>query len=227
MKSAGIIFITICSLTSCSELVHTQLTAPLVTVERDTLSANGTDYILLTATIENQLSTRQSLRFSTTNGELIVLPVSTASKESDSSILINPGTTEIQAILKASLVPDDHVILSASVGALTSMHIIRFRRSCPDEVKTDGLKGRLTRNETTDFNLIFLRDDGRKVSVGTRVDSSVDQDNALEMSATFFSDNAGKAPASIKALDSGQFTVTFTDRSGCGLPAFSRQVKIE
>ena len=212
---------------SCSELVHTQLKAPRLVVERDTLSADGTDNIILTATVENQLSTRQRLRFSTTNGELVMLPISTASRESDSSILVNPGVSDIRAILKASKVPDDHVILSASVGELASMQIVEFKRSCPDEIKVELLKSNLTVNETTDFNLVFLRNDARNISMNTRIDCAANENDVFEMSSTFYSDNSGKASGSIKGLVAGDFTITFSDRSGCGLADIVRTISIE
>jgi hypothetical protein len=202
---------------SCSELVHTQISSPELFIESTELTANGRDQILIRAEVSNQLSTTQRLTFSTTNGNLIALPVNSSSQGDARTIQSNPGATSVDAILRASLSPDEEVIISASVGSLTAMKSVRFIRSCPDEVKVDLNKTSILLNETMEFDLLFLRNDGKPVSTGTRIDCKVEPADAAEFNSIVYSDSLGKARLRLTAVADTTILLSFSDLSGCKL----------
>ncbi|MBA4053133.1 MAG: hypothetical protein C0490_00320 [Marivirga sp.] len=212
---------------SCSELLHTQISPPKLIVERTEMLANGSDQTLLTAEVNNQLSTRQRLRFSTTNGKLIVIPQSSASVGNDSSILVNPGITQISAVLRTSLTPDDNVYLSATVGSFTTTNTISFKRSCPDEIIVEPNQDSYIVNESIPLELVFLRDDSKKVSVGTRIDCSIDSPDSVEFNAILYSDELGKAKLSVKSFKTGTLKLKFVDRSGCNTAIKEKTLRIK
>lgn len=203
---------------SCSELVHTQTSAPTLKLEREEMFANGSDQMLITAKVENQLSTRQRLKFSTTAGTLLILPQSAVSKEADSSVLINPGTTEMNVILKSSLEPVDKVFVSASIGSFTSSKIVKFSRSCPDEIKMNTSARTILLNENLDVELLLLRGDRLKVSSGLRLDCRAEPGDVVQVNAVHFSNDDGKCIIPIRALKPGDFVLLLTDLSGCNTP---------
>jgi len=211
---------------SCSELVHTQSKPPQLTVDKTEVAANDSDQIMLTATVHNQLSTQQTLRFFTTNGKLLKLPLSTSSEGNLNSVEVNPGVKEIKAVLRASLSPDENVIVSSSVGALVSSITVKFNRLCPDEVKVELNKTEINVNETIDFELLFLRADAKKVSQNTRVDIVANPVNTVEINSIVYSDSSGKATVKLKAIKQGSVTINFTALSGCGVPISPKSITI-
>ncbi len=194
---------------SCYGLNHTQNNPPELIFETDSLLANGTSQILITARTKNEFAAQQTIVFTTSGGQLYEVPI-TSSSVGAAKIVLFPNSNESKVILKSTLIPDDKVIITSGINGMLSNKNIKFTRSCPNDVNAILNKQDLSigNQDTGQIIFSFLRSDGTNVSQNTRVDLTITPDSVASISPTIFSDSSGKATAEIKPLKKGKATIT-------------------
>ena len=187
------------------ELQTTQQELPVVQFDETSVSANGSSKVSIKVVTKNPVSGQMSLSISTTNGKLFTFPLTGSGA---SSLTLVPNSTSVSFLLKSSLIPDDNVIISTKVGNLVQTSKLQFQRSCPDEIQPylDRTDLSIENDDVGNLTLIFLRNDEKKVSSGTRVDLSI-SDSFSSITQTVFSDSLGTAIAQIKPLEAGVSTI--------------------
>jgi hypothetical protein len=202
-------------LVSCDELVHTQQQAPRIILSAPSAAANGSDFIEIKAELDRPLSTQQKIKFTTTNGLLFPQPIFNGSSGNKDSILVKANEKTAIAYLKASQVPDQNVIVSASIGTLVGTGQVQFTISCPTQILVSQFNSTINNNETIEIELELLRDDAKKISTNQRIDCSATPTDAVEITPVIYSNAEGKAKLTLKALKTGTVTLNFTDRTTC------------
>lgn len=215
IKNSIVTLTVVLAIVSCSELVHTQVEAPALIVDNKSLMADGSSRQAFKVQFKEQLSVHQPLYITTTNGKLYRGPISTSSSGAIDTVMLKPGSTEAMFYLESSLVPDENVIVSASVNQLVRTEKIEFVRSCPDEVKVAVDKSTIdiSAGDSIKVELTLLRDDARKLSQLTRVDAVITEHG--EMSHTLYADDKGIVTVYIKPKKAGDGTATLTLKTPC------------
>ncbi|HYG00955.1 MAG TPA: hypothetical protein VD927_00860 [Chryseosolibacter sp.] len=205
-------FILLCG---CSELVHTQIQRPVLRLDNNILNADGVSRKLITVEFDDELAVQQKVYVTTTNGKLYTLPVSATSQGRGDTITLQPGSRKFAFFVESSNVPDDHVVVSATVNNFVALEVLQFTRSCPDEVKLDVSKPTMSLSATDSIQVVLtmLRDDDRPVSNRTRVDITTSEHG--QAPHTIFADERGIARLALKPNMTGDGKVDFTLKTPC------------
>jgi hypothetical protein len=208
-------FISAIVFVACSELVHTQVEGPELIVDNNTLLADGQSRTVFRLHFRDQLSVQQQVYVTTTNGKLYSGPLSFSSTGMTDTIILNPGARDAMFYLESTNIPDDQVLVTATVNGMQRSQVIDFARSCPDEVKIELDKDSIELNASDSIHVKFtlLRDDGKNVSSLTRIDATISEQGRV--AHTLYADDAGIAHAYIKARSTGEGTATFVLKTPC------------